>query len=212
MNQTDRSTKTQIQERSGFLLKFVDVLVFVAIVYFGVHYYQINHLVFDLIGLSGLIYIAIRKPDLNTLTVIFILFMTSAIPAIAIYGHGQLGGYSLYSTLFVVNLVGVLAIWSRPFVLLRFGPDWLRNRAAELNPTKQDQVLGILFSIQAFWQLMQFLEHLTRHRADIGLGHMFDDWKPMLFYNMYKTGQLSFSILTLLILYFMTFDKSGKPA
>jgi hypothetical protein len=49
---------------------------------------------------------------------------------------------------------------------------------------------------------------MIRHRSDIGLAGLFGDWQPILFYNYYKTGQFWFSLLTLAILYFMTFDKS----
>ena len=189
-------------------IKAFDALIFVAFVYFGIEFYQVDHKMFDMIGLLAIAYIAIRKPDVNTLSLIFILLMASVTPAIIIYSNEQISGYWLYAILFVINLVGVIAIWSRTFILLRYGPTWVKNYAANIHPNRQDQVMGLLFTIQGLWQLLQFLEHLVRHRNDIGLGGLLDGWVPMLFYNMYKTGQFGFSIITLLILYFMTFEMS----
>lgn len=190
------------------LVRFLDCLIFIGFFYFGSQYYQVDHKIFDLIGLGAIAYIALRKPDINTLTLIAILLAANGIPALVIYSHGQLGGYPLYSMLFLVNLIGAIAIWSRPFLILRFGPDWLKNRAQHIASNRQDQVMGLLFTFQALWQLMQFSEHVLRHLDDIGLEGLFGNWVPMMFYNMYKTGQFGFAILTMLILYFMTFDAS----
>jgi hypothetical protein len=191
---------------SGMMLKIIDAVVFIFVIYFGIHYYRTDHLIFDLLGLASAAYISLRKPDVNTLTLVFILLIANLIPAVVIYGHGQLGGYWLYSMLSIVNVVAVIAIWARTFILLRYGPSWLQKHASNINPNRQDTVMGLLFTFQALWQLLQFGEHLIRHRDDIGLGGLFGDWSPMLFYDMYKTGQFGFSVLTLLILYFLTFN------
>jgi hypothetical protein len=141
---------------SGMILKIIDAIVFVVVISLGVHFYRLDHLIFDLIGLAAVGYIAIRKPDVNTLTLIFILLLVNLIPALFIYGHGQLTGYWLYSMLFFVNVVGVIGIWACTFILLRFGRPWLKKHAVSLSPNRQDAVMGLLFSFQGFRQLMQF--------------------------------------------------------
>lgn len=210
MDSEDKNIKLSLSANPPPLVRFIDFIVFAAFLYFGAKYYQIDHMMFNVIGLTTMAYLAVRKPDINTLSLISILLIASLIPAIVIYGHGQLGGYGLYSMLFLVNSLGVLIIWSRPFILMRFGPQWIKKYAGNLNSSRQDQAMGLLFSLQALWQLCQFMEHLTRHRSDIGLAGTFGDWKPLMFYNMYQTGQFGFAILTFLILYFMTFEHSKR--
>lgn len=208
---TTDENKIESFKLSRVALKILDALVFAIFIYLGIQSYQVDHKMFDLISLLAMVYVAIRKPDINTLSLIFILFIASLIPAIFIYGNEQLGGFALYSMLFLVNIAGIIAIWSRPFMLLRYGPrNWMQQHAAAIRPNKQDQILGLLFSLQALWQLMQFLEHLIRHRNNIGLETLFGNWLPMFLYNIYQTGQFGFAILTLLILFIFTRSNSRR--
>jgi hypothetical protein len=191
----------------NLVFKAVDATLFITAFYLGMYFYVSNTFIFDMIGLGVIAYIAIRRPDINTLSLILILLATTVTPAVFIHSASSLNSYILHSSLLIVNVVGVILIWSRPLLLVRYGPKSIK---AKMTVNRQDWALGYLFTFQAIWQLCQFIEHAIRHRADIGLGGLLNDWSPLLFYNAYKTGQFGFSILTFLILYFMTFDKSKK--
>lgn len=192
---------------AGIVSKLADAIVFITALYFGIHFYISNALLFDLVGLAVVAYIAIRRPDINTLSLILILLATTIPPAVFIHSANSLNSYILHSSLFVINAIGVILIWSRPLLLIRYGPESIK---AKMTVNRQDWALGYLFTFQSIWQLCLFMEHVTRHRADIGLGGLFGAWTPRNFYDAYEVGQFGFSILTFLILYFMTFDKSKK--
>jgi hypothetical protein len=190
---------------TGIVSKLADAIVFISALYFGIHFYISNALFFDLVGLAVVVYISIRRPDINTLSLILILLATTITPALLIHSASSLNNYILHPFLFIVNAIGVILIWSRPLLLIRYGPKSIKEK---MTVNRQDWALGYLFTFQAIWQLCQFIKHVIRRRSDIGLGRLFVDWSPQYFYDVYEIGQFGFSILTILILYFMTFDKS----
>ncbi len=193
------------------VLKLADAMVFITAIYLGVQFYISNSYFFDFIGLAVVAYIALRKPDINTITLIAILMATVLTPVVFIYSATSLNNYWLHSLLLIINIAGVVLIWMRPFLLLKYGPLFIRQNK-NIAVTRQDWALGYLFTFQALWQLVLFIEHLIRHLDDIGLDGLFGNWTPMHFYNVYEVGQFGFSILTLMILYFLTFDKSKETS
>ncbi len=195
--------------KAGIVSKSADAIVFISAIYFGIQFYMSNSYFFDLIGLAGVAYIALRKPDINTITLILVLLVTMLTPAVFIYSAASLNNYWLHSLLLIINVAGVILIWMRPFLLLKYGPLCIKQNK-NIAVTRQDWALGYLFTFQGLWQLVLLIEHVIRHLDDIGLDGLFGDWTPMHFYSIYEVGQFGFSIFTLMILYFLTFDKSKE--
>lgn len=190
-------------------LKIVDTMVFFTSIWAIIYFHQIDYFLFELISLIVMAYTVMRRSDINTITLMFILLIANIIPGLLIDRIPELSSYMWHSTLFISNTIAVIVIYFRSFILLRYGPEFVRKND-ELAMTRQDRVVGFFFILQACWQLLQFIEHMIRHLEDIGLSGLFGDWSPMFFYDTYKTGQFGFSILTLLILYFMTSDRSKE--
>lgn len=187
--------------------KLIDFIVFVCLIYLGIQYYKTQPYVFDLIGFTALTYVAVRKSDINTLTLIIILVIADLIPILTFYLNPDISGYSFYSLLFTIDVLIILTVWLRPFILFRYGPTFIKNNK-NIALTHQDSVMAIVFTLHAIFQLCLFFEHLLRHLDDIGFEGLFGQWKPMFFYNMYPVAQFGFSILVLMVLYFMTFNAS----
>lgn len=187
--------------------KSVDLAVFATLIYLGVQYYTTAPYIFDLIGFSALIYVCIRKHDINTLTLAVILALADFIPIAVFYNFPAISGYGFYALIFAIDIFVIVMVWLRPFLLVSYGPNSIRqNKYIAL--THQDSIVAIIYTFHAVLQLSLFLEHLLRHLDDIGLEGLFGEWKPMLFYNMYPVAQFGFSILVFMALYFMTFDTS----
>jgi hypothetical protein len=191
---------------TGTVFKIIDLLVFLTLGYFATQYYANDYIMFAMLNGLAYIYVALRKPDINTLTLIGILVIGHSIIETLNYSI-TLSGYQTYTVLIFVNAAFGAAIALRPVFISKFCPEFI-SKNKNLTLTHQDMIMTGLLTLQVLWQLCQLVEHLARHRDDIGLSSLFGDWFPLFFYNMYKTGQFGFSILTLVILYFMTFDKS----
>ena len=192
---------------SKWLLNLTDAIVFATLLYFGSLYYIDNHEIYAVIAVVSMLYVAARKSDINTLTLVPILIFSEASPIAIIPSPESITGYQLHTTFLLIYIATTILIIFRPFRLPKYGPKFIANNP-NLTITHQDLIMTALFVMQTIWQVAQLLEHSIRHIDDIGLGALFGGWTPMFFYDIYKTGQFGFSILTLVILYFMTFDKS----
>lgn len=192
---------------STWLLNLVDVIIFAILLYLGSLYYIDNHKIYAVIAIVSMLYVAIRKSDINTLTIVPILILSETSPIVLISSPESITSYQLHFTFLLIYIATMVLIILRPFFLPKYAPKFISNNQ-NLTVTHQDMIMGALFLMQILWQLAQLLEHFFRHIDDIGLGRIFGDWTPMFFYDIYKTGQFGFSILTLVVLYFMTFDKS----
>ena len=192
--------------RQGFL-NLIDAIVFTTLLYFGSMYYVDHHKIYAVIAVVSMLYVAVRKSDVNTLTLVPILIFSETFPLTIIPSPESITSYQLHTTFLLIYIVTTVLIILRSFWLPRYGPKFIANNS-NLTITHQDMIMTALFLMQSIWQVTQLLEHFIRHIDDIGLGSLFGGWKPMFFYDIYKTGQFGFSILTLIILYFMTFDQS----
>ncbi|MFT4926234.1 MAG: hypothetical protein ACI8WB_002332 [Phenylobacterium sp.] len=190
-------------------LKAIDFIVFTTLAYLASQYYMHDAVAFEIIDTLAMIYVAIRKPDINTLTLIFLLMVCHFAALILTFPAviSTISGYQTHGTLIVFNAFLAILIALRPVFIEKYAPKHIAQNK-NLTLTHQDMIITSLLTLQMIWQICQFLEHLARHMEDIGLGGLFGDWSPMLFYDTYKTGQFGFSILTLIVLYFMTFDQS----
>jgi hypothetical protein len=192
--------------RQGFL-NLIDAIVFATLLYFGSVHYVNNHEIYAVIAVVSMLYVAARTLDVNTLTLVPILIFSETFPLVIIPSPELITSYQLHTTFLLIYIVTTVLIILRPFWLPKYGPKFISNNQ-NLIITHQDMIMTALFLMQTIWQMAQLLEHFIRHIDDIGLGDLFGGWKPMFFYDIYKTGQFGFSILTLITLYFMTFDQS----
>ncbi|MFT4926236.1 MAG: hypothetical protein ACI8WB_002334 [Phenylobacterium sp.] len=193
--------------------KIIDLCVFSLLIYLASQYYTHDPLAFELINTLSMLYVAIRKPDINTVTLISVLVVWHFTALVLTFSDvvSVISSYQTHGTLIVFNAFLAMFIALRPVFIEKLGPKFIANNK-NLKLTHQDMIMTGLLTLQMVWQICQFLEHLARHTEDIGLDGLFGDWSPMLFYDTYKTGQFGFSILMLIVLYFMTFDQSKtKP-
>jgi hypothetical protein len=191
------------------ILKIVDFIVFSVLFYFGIQNYIVNPNIFDVVNIIALVYVMIRRPDVNTVTLVLIILIGRVFDSLAFFDFQNSSGYILYSTLFFMNLIAVIVIAFRPVLISKIMPS---NK--NLAVTHQDMVIGFLFTLQGVFQLIMLLEHMTRTFDVIGLGEFFDvEWwakNSLFFYNKYEIGQFIFAVAGLVILYFMTFKRSKK--
>ncbi len=197
--------------KNNYLLKAADLVVFSILAYLAAQYYVVNSNMFDAINIGALAYVMIRRPDINTVTLTLLILAGRLIDSVLLYDMQQVGGYIAYPVLFLFNVVAIVLIWFRPLLVSKYGVGRMRNHK-ELAVTHQDIVIGFLFTLQAIFQLLAFIEHLSRHLDDIGLAQVLDaNWwyeNSRIIYNHYEEIQFLFAVLGLLILYFMTFDSS----
>ena len=178
--------------------KLSDSMTFLFFIAMGTIYYQQSPYVFDMLIILSLFYTVIRRPDINTASLALIVLISDIIPSVVIFISDSLNGYLLHFGLLLVHLLTAIIVFSRPFILLRAGPKVIRMNS-NIAPTNQDTIMGYLYAFQTLWQLTNLIEHIIRNVSSLN---------PMYFYDTYKTGQFGFSILTILVLYFMTFDAS----
>jgi hypothetical protein len=69
--------------------------------------------------------------------------------------------------------------------------------------THQDTMIAWLYFFHATLPVPVVIEHIIRHLDDV-------DFKPIFFYNIFKPTQLILAVLGILVLYFMTFEKSKE--
>lgn len=193
-------------------LKIVDVVVFLFLFGLGGYTYLGDYLnLFDAVSIIAMLYILIRKRDVNTVTLVLILLSVRLLEGVVFYDYAQINAYVFYSAQTISNVIVVGLIWSRPSMICKLGPKFIQDNK-NLAVTQQDLVMGFLFGVQALFHILAFLEHLSRHLDDIGLDKYVDvQWwseTSRFIYNNYQAGQLMFSVVGLLILYFMTFDAS----
>jgi hypothetical protein len=193
------------------LLRITDITVFAILFYLGLMSYIDNPNIFDVLNTIAVLYVLVRRQDINTLTLVAILIPMHLFNGIVFFHYEQVNGYVFYAAQMASHAVAVILICFRPLVVSRVGPPALRGNK-NLAVTQQDLLMGFVLTIQAIFQGLALLEHVSRHFADIGLGNVLDaQWwfeNSRLIYNHYETGQFMFTVTALIILYFMTFDAS----
>lgn len=195
------------------VLKVLDLSVFGLLLYLAyIYYFQYsgspfpgpdpsNALKFDVVNIAALGYILFRRPDINTITLTFIIFLSRVIDATILHFTDGLSGFLNYSIQLLFNVALVLLIWTRPVLCYKVGP-WKHKPGFAV--THQDNTLATLLSFQAAFLVLMLVEHATRR---------IDPWwyeNSRILYNNYESIQFLFTIAEILILYYMTFDKSKE--
>ena len=195
-------------------LKVVDAIVFAGLGWLGVKFYVENPNIFDVVNIAALLYVLVRQRDVNTVSLVLLVLLLRLIDSVVFFDLSGLNNYVLHFVLLSFNVVSIVLIWFRPLLVSRYGPVAIR-RHKDLAVTHQDIFIGFVFTLQAIWQLLAFVEHVTRHFDDIGLASILDaTWwyqNSRLIYNSYPIVQFILAVLGIGVLYFMTFDASKKP-
>lgn len=196
---------------SGYLLKLIDGIVFFLLILLGAEYFVNSSYLFDVVFTTAVLYVMMRKIDVNTITLVLLILFGYIVTSLLFLNYGHSSGYGWYSTLLIINMLMVYLIWSRPVLVAKHGPTFVRHNKA-LIFTQQDAIMALLFALNSVLQVLMLLEHVLRHLDDIGLEGLFGQWNPMFVYDNYEIGQFGFIILELVTLYFMTFDKSKNQS
>lgn len=186
------------------LIKIIDITVFALLFVAAFSFYKADPGIFDLVSFAAMIYVAIRNLDINTVTLVAVILIVRSITGLAFYliGEGNLNPYLFYSSLAVANVLMIGVVIVRPVLISRHGPKFIRGNK-RLTMTHQDAMFAWLYFAHAVLPVVTLAEHIIRHLDDV-------DLKPMFFYNLYKPAQLVLAILGILVLYFMTFEKSKE--
>lgn len=183
------------------ILKAVDLVLFAALTYWAYLYYVADPHIFDVVNLVALVYVMVRRPDVNTLSLAFIILAGRVLDSALLYNVDQWGGFVAYPVLILFNIAGILLIWFRPVIASKYGPGAMHDHD-DFAVTEQDNVLGLLLTVQAIFQGLMLIEHATR---------LINPWMfehSRILYDQYEVVQFVFAVIGVGILYFMTFDAS----
>jgi hypothetical protein len=190
------------------LLKLLDLIAFTTMGVFAYTFYnayatsgEMAHaLKFDGVIFTALLYVMVRRPDVNTITLAMICMIGRVIDVLLLnYNIEQLGGFVHYPLLMVINLAALAATWTRPVLFSKIWP-WKNN--PHFAVTHQDNALGIVFSFQALFMFLLLVEHTLRR---------INDWMMenfLFLYNILPFVQFLSTIVVFGILFYMTFDAS----
>jgi hypothetical protein len=152
--------------------------------------------------IAAMIYVMVRNTDVNTVTLISIILTVRIIDSVVFADYERLNPYLFYAGMIVANAIMINIVIVRPVLLSRYGPKPLRGHE-RLTMTHQDAMIAWLYFAHAVVPALTLIEHIIRHLDDI-------DFRPMFIYNIYKPTQLVLAVLGILVLYFMTFEKSRE--
>lgn len=186
------------------IIKAIDVVVFAACFMVAANYYVAFPLIFDAVAVVALIYVAARNPDVNTVSLISIILTVRLVSAAVFFAIGEaaLNPYLFYFSLVVMNGAMIGVVIARPVLLAKYGPKFLKQNK-RLTMTHQDAMIAWLYFAHAALPALTLIEHIIRHLDDL-------DFSPMFFYILYKPAQLFLAVLGILVLYFMTYEKSKE--
>ncbi|NQZ07018.1 MAG: hypothetical protein HRT35_07635 [Algicola sp.] len=183
-------------------IKIIDITVFLILLVLAGIYHKASPNIFDVVGITALIYVMVRNPDVNTVTLISIILTVRVIDSVLLASYEQLNPYLFYAGIAAANALMIAVVIVRPVFLSRYGPKFLKINE-RLTMTHQDAMIAWLYFAHAVAPVIVLIEHIIRHLDDV-------DFKPMFFYNIYKPTQLVLAVLGILVLYFMTFEKSKE--
>lgn len=183
-------------------LKFIDAIVFTGIFLLAVKYLESQPNIFDILSIAAMVYVMIRNPDVNTVTLISIILLARVLDSIIFADYQSLNVYIYYITIAAANAAMVLVVWVRPLLVAKYGPKFVRKNP-RLTITHQDSMVALLYMAYTVLALLMLGEHTIRHMDSL-------DLNPMFIYNAYEEIYLVLTVLSMAVLYFMTFEKSKE--
>lgn len=184
------------------ILKLIDIVAFAGLFVLAFQHRETNAHIFDIISVVAMIYVMARNPDVNTVTLISFILAARVMDSLAFADYQNLNPYLFYTVIAVGNTVMVGIVWARPLLVAKYGPKFLRENK-RLTITHQDSFIALIYMAYAFLPVMMLIEHIIRHLDDVS-------FKPIFVYNSYEEIHLLLAALSILVLYFMTFEKSKE--
>ena len=184
------------------LKPLIDATVFISLFMLAVHYFTLNPNVFDILIIVAMAYVMVSNRDINTVSLISIIATAKLLESVIFYYYTEVNPYFFYTFFAVANYMMVKVVHVRFLILFRYGPSFIRHNK-KLTFTHQDAMMGWVFSASAALPACMLVEHSIRHL----------DWfnfKPMFFYTLYQPAQLLLAVITILVLYLMTYPKSAE--
>jgi len=191
-------------------LRVLDALMFALVGYFALNEYwsyhttmnsQHEHL-FEVATIGLVVYIMLRKSDVNTVTLGVTALVIFAIRKTLVISATQSSGAWVYVVYLLASLAAVYLIWFRPLIFASFGP-WKGRKGFYV--TRQDRYLWVVYVLNALFLLAVLVEH--------GLRRIDNTWyeNARFLYNNYETIQFLFILAGIAVLYLMTFERSKEP-
>jgi hypothetical protein len=91
-----------------------------------------------------MIYVMVRNPDVNTVTLISIILAVRIIDAVVLADYDQLNPYLFYLGMVAANAIMINIVIVRPILLSRYGPKARRGHE-RLTMTQQDATIAWLY-------------------------------------------------------------------
>ena len=193
-------------------LKLFDLTAFCIFGYFAIHYYQlyastqvnIAAYKFDLVYVAAVLFVMARRRDINTLTLGVTILVVRAVARLLLLDMHGLSGFVVYPLFLLIDVIAIQLIWFRPVIFSKY-IDPFKGRFGYAI-TNQDEVVWVLYALNAVFMLLMTLEHASRK---------INSWfyeNSRILYNSYETIQFIFMIGSLIVLYYMTYDASKERA
>jgi hypothetical protein len=147
---------------------------------------------FDAVNIAAYLYVMLRCPDSNTVSLAAILLVGRSIDMVLFQNIMTMSGWIAYPVLMLFNAIGIILIWFRPIWASKI------KDSDHYAVTNQDQAMVLLFACQALFILVMLLEHAARRMG----------FEVLFFYELFENIQFTFTVIGIAILYFMTFDAS----
>jgi hypothetical protein len=182
------------------MIKFVDITVFILLTYLGLSYYTTNAHIFDLVCITALVYVLVRRTDINTKTLVMLGIMYKIIDSVVLYQYQDINPFVFYTVLILLNAFFAYLVIHRPVHFSQFGP-WKGKSGFTI--TNQDDIILLFLVVQVIWMVLLLIETATRR---------INEWfyeNSRILYDVYEEIQIVFAVISLLVVWFMTTD-TGK--
>ncbi len=180
------------------MIKLLDVAVFTTLIYLALSYYPVNAHVFDLTNIAALIYVLVRRSDVNTRTLVTLAIMYKVVDSVVLYQYQGINPFLFYTALIALNLLFAYLVTHRPVHFSKYGP-W---KGSKLTITNQDDIILLFLVVQIIWMVLLLLETATRR---------INEWfyeNSRILYDLYPEIQIGFAVISLMTVWFMTTDKA----
>lgn len=180
------------------MIKLLDISVFSGLIYLALSYYAINAHVFDLVNITALIYVLVKRSDVNTRTLVTLGIMYKVIDSAVLYQYEDMNPFLFYTALISLNLLFAYLVIHRPVHFSKYGP----FKGKQFTITNQDDVILLFLVVQIIWMVLLLLETATRR-----INQWFYENSRIL-YDLYPEIQIGFAVISLMVVWFMTTDRA----
>jgi hypothetical protein len=184
------------------MIKLLDITVFALLIYLALSYYTVNAHVFDLVNIIALVYVLVRRADINTKTLVTLGIMYKVVDSVVLYKFEGMNPFLFYTALIILNLFFAYLVIHRPVHFSKYGP-W---KGSKFTITNQDDVILLFLVVQVIWMVLLLIETATRR---------INEWfyeNSRILYDVYPEIQIGFAVISLMVVWFMTIDKATEQS